>query len=267
MKKSQIATAIVVATVALSGCSKTGVETHAKADVSTKANSSLEKSLGVDKAKAATAKVDMPAAALELSALRRALPKMDPAHAEYARAILSTAKPVYGWPVPPFSLSPSLESWTTQRATDAIFADRVLTLLHQQLPAGALADPRTARKTIAGEFQAIPSSLLSSMRNGAERKTNRETTLGVDLNTVETSEVAFRLGDAAFSGSPKTGWAYSENGEAWFGEGKLSGQDMTIGLESTINRTLAEKKAMANSHEAGQQNEAGATTGIDARGE
>lgn len=160
-----------------------------------------------------------------------------------AEFILDTARPVYGWPVNILAgQKVQGEKWAEYQAVQANFANLIVTNLAAKLPKGALADPQVAQETIAWDFLHMHPQDIQAAARQAVKSVESGLAAGMTINTAESQNVQFQIGDSSYTGETQGGWSVSENGVKWFGDGHLSGRNVTIGLESSINKDVSQQR-------------------------
>lgn len=263
MQKKAIIIPFLLA-VALTGCSKSGVD--GSSDVNVKANQdhALEKSLAVQHTKAAKISIEMPALSIEINALRFLVAhpgKTNPVHLQTAREILSIAKPVMGWPGSIGFSNSAAMAWGEKKAIRITLANLLYTQLTGSFPSDGLSDPAAAETQIIRSFKDMPDATLLAARAQARREIASQLRSGFQANfsgSVEGGNVEFYLGNTTFVGGG-AGWQIKKDGVSWFGDnGHLSGRVVMVGLDSVINKESAESQRLAasTSNEAAQNSAA-----------
>lgn len=250
MQKKAIIIPFLLA-VALTGCSKSGVD--GSSDVNVKANQdhALEKSLAVQHTKAAKISIEMPALSIEINALRFLVAhpgKTNPVHLQTAREILSIAKPVMGWPGSIGFSNSAAMAWGEKKAIRITLANLLYTQLTGSFPSDGLSDPAAAETQIIRSFKDMPDATLLAARAQARREMASQLRSGFQANfsgSVEGGNVEFYLGNTTFIGGG-AGWLIKKDGVSWFGDnGHLSGRVVMVGLDSVINREAAESQRLS----------------------
>ena len=157
--------------------------------------------------------------------------------------ILHTAQPVYGWPYNILSgMSRQGQQWAEYQAVVARFSNLILSELYSKLPKGALADPQIAEEEIAYAYLHMNSQDFAAAAKQAVKSVESGLASGITLNTAESQNVQYQIGDSSYTGETQGGWSISENGVKWFGDGHLSGRNITVGLESSINKDVSQQR-------------------------
>lgn len=297
---------LAVLVAALSACHQggMGVDSGASQKAATATESGLRSDRSIQQHTAASAAVQMPAAALIVSALNawggEAMPPgtflgianlqpggygkgglgetekiiramngamptpmhgLRPLHAAAAALIVQTAEPCVGWPVGGLSKQGQGEmaAWGRKVAQQTAFANLVLTQI-SVTPAlrDALADPEAARKAIVAAFLAIPSAQLDAAWQQAGQVATGEVTLDM---TGGGAPVHFMIGNSDFQGGP-TGWKWSQAGVTWFGDGAISGKQVSLGLESAIDKSQSQTSGTGTSNGTSTEQGAGGSAGV-----
>jgi len=232
----------------LAGCGEhggVGAESTSKQAVSISTETKTDASREIKQNQSAKATISMPAAALIIQTLRAYISQLhasgDPAHIAAARAIVAVTRPEIAWPIHCFGC-PSQADWAHTQAERVAFANLVLSEVAAHLPKTALSDPSAAHKTILAAFLSIPAETLDAAYKQAAREIGSGRTFTPDFSGSE--GVHYFLNGEDFKGGP-TGWVWSKNGAAWFGDGVLSGQKVEVALESAINTGATESSGSA----------------------
>ena len=203
-----------------------------------------------------------------LQAMNSAMPAsmqshaLRPMHAAAAAMIAQTAQPCVGWPVG--GLGPKgqaeMASWARKASVQVAFANLVLTQI-STAPAlrDALADPDAARKAIVAAFLAIPSAQLDAAWQQAAQVAQGGVML--DMTGSGPAPVHYTIGSSDFQAGP-TGWKWSQAGVTWFGDGAISGKQVSLGLESAIDKSQSQTSGTGTSNGTSTEQGAGGTAGV-----
>uniref|UniRef100_E6Q8U0 Uncharacterized protein n=1 Tax=mine drainage metagenome TaxID=410659 RepID=E6Q8U0_9ZZZZ len=134
------------------------------------------------------------------------------------------------------------QQWAEYQAVVTRFSNLILSELYAKLPKGALADPQVAEEEIAYSYLHMSSLDFSAAAHQAVKSVESGLASGMVINTAESQNVQYQIGDSTYTGESQGGWSVSENGVKWFGDGHLSGRNVTVGLESSINKDTSEQR-------------------------
>ncbi|QFG77829.1 hypothetical protein F6A13_03645 [Acidithiobacillus sp. 'AMD consortium'] len=158
--------------------------------------------------------------------------------------ILHTAQPVYGWPYNILSgQDHEGQQWAEYQAVVTRFANLILSELYSKLPKGALADPQIAEEEVAYSYLHMSSLDFRAAARQAVKSVESGLASGMTINTTESQNVQYQIGDSSYTGETQGGWSISENGVKWYGmDGHLSGRTVMIGLENSVNKDVSQQR-------------------------
>lgn len=196
---------------------------HSVADGMLKTQEALAKALG--KPLAEVVHVVPPFAAAKLS------PQSAYVHAAAALAVARVASPIQGWPFACFGCAKEV-AWARGKAREVAFSNLLETQLLSEVRGATLADPAAARAKLDEAFARMPDSLLQSAWVQAARGLGGRVSL--DFSGSQPSPIHFMIGSNDLQGGP-TGWKLAQAGTTWYGDGKVSGRDVSLDLASAID--------------------------------
>jgi uncharacterized protein YceK len=158
--------------------------------------------------------------------------------------ILHTAQPVFGWTYNILSgQDHEGQQWAEYQAVVTRFSNLILSELYSKLPKGALADPQITQEEIAYSYLHMNSRDFSAAASQAVKSVESGLASGMTINTAESQNVQYQIGDSTYIGETQGGWSISENGVKWYGmDGHLSGRTVTIGLENSVNKDVSQQR-------------------------
>lgn len=189
-------------------------------------------------------------------------PNPRPAHQAAAQFVAMSAQPLQGWPVG--GLGPKgqaeMAKWARWSAQDVSFSNLILSQI-AAAPAlrDALSDPEAAHKAIISAFLSIPSSQLQAAWQQAGTAANGEVSL--DMTGSGPAPVHFIIGSNDFQGGP-SGWKWSQSGVPWFGEGRINGKEVMLGLDSALDKSQSQTSTTGTGTSAGTEQGAGGSAGV-----
>jgi hypothetical protein len=157
--------------------------------------------------------------------------------------ILQSAQPVLGWPYDIIG-GQALQGrkWAEYQAVVVRFSNLILSELYSKLPKGALSDPQIAEEEIAYDYLHMPNKDFEAAAKQAAQDVESGLASGMTVNEANSQNVQFQIGDSTYTGESQGGWSISENGVKWYGDGHLSGRNVTVGLESSINKDVSQQR-------------------------
>jgi hypothetical protein len=185
-----------------------------------------------------------------------------PTHQAAAQFITMTAAPLQGWPVG--GLGPKgqaeMAKWGRQSAQNVAFANLVLSQI-AATPAlrDALADPAAAKKAIITAFLSIPAAQLESAWQ--QSAAAAEGSLSLDMTGSGPAPVHYIIGSNDFQAGP-AGWKWSQSGAPWFGEGRINGKAVMLGLDSAVDTSQSQTSTTGASTSTGTEQGAGGSAGV-----
>jgi len=166
----------------------------------------------------------------------------------YAEEIIRINKPNSGWPVPVLASRRNKEAnkevgdyiRLTQESIE--FSNLVLTDLASMLSAGAWRDPAAAKEAALIAWRNIP---IQKLRDAwATSKALPYSRPTVDLTGHKDIHFWSAEGDYVGDGA---GWTVIRHGAPWYGNGYLSGRQVTISLASAISASQSQQSGTATS--------------------
>jgi hypothetical protein len=174
-------------------------------------------------------------------------------HAAAALAVARVASPIQGWPFSCFGCSKEV-AWARGKAREVVFANLLETQLLGEVRGPTLADPSAARAKLDAAFARMPDTLLTAA--WAQAGQGLDGQVNLDFSGSQPAPVHFLLGSNDLQGGP-TGWKLAQAGTTWFGDGKVSGRDVSLDLASAIDTTAT----------TGTSTGLGTTSGTESAGE
>lgn len=177
---------------------------------------------------------------------------LDVDHVVYAAPILATIAPRNGWAVNPIKPNPAfdtpffrkngskqdpydpelLRAYMMMFAASASYTNEVFAKIAQQLNGVTLADPDAANERIMRAFQNIPINELKAILQHASAEAERAK-FNIDLTGSRNVHfVAAPLGDFV---ADQKGVTWTKAGGIWFGDGKISGRQVSFRLASSTS--------------------------------
>ena len=187
---------------------------------------------------------------------------LDADHRVYSTPIVIAMQPRKGWEVQaiddrntdpafdtpffrahrrPSSYDPDLHvRYMEMLAASAIYTNTVFGLIDKELGTSRLADPDEARRRVLAVFQSIPPATLKAALDDATRQVvgGRFTT---DLTG--SGNVHFTHSPAGDFVADPRGLTWTKAGGVWFGDGRISGQAISLRLASTAS--LSQREAQS----------------------
>jgi hypothetical protein len=180
-------------------------------------------------------------------------------HAAAALYIAISAQPLQGWPIGGFG-NKAQAKWARWSAQDAAFSNLILSQI-AATPAlrQALADPAAAKARIVAAFLSIPSSQIEAAWQQAAAAAQGDLTF--DFTGSGPAPVHFVISGSDFQGGP-TGWKWSMAGTPWFGEGRINGKQIDLGLESALDKSQSQTSTTGTTTGATTDQGAGGSAGV-----
>lgn len=283
--------------VALSACHQggVGVDSGASQKAATSAENGLGSDRGIQSSTSAQASIQMPAAPLMINALadlaeREYLPPptsaasgplggaalrkliwegsmvqpqgamTDKTAATFGLLpIAASAYPWQGWPFNCFGCSKEA-TWARGMARQVIFTNLMLTQLYPTLGTQALADPAAAKIAVQAAWKKLPpGTILSAWHQAGEQV--KEGGINFDFTGSGPAPVHFMISNNDFQASP-TGWKWSQAGVVWFGDGAISGKQVSLSLASAIDKSQSQTSGTSTGTGTSTDQSAGGSAGV-----
>lgn len=188
--------------------------------------------------------------------------QIHPQHQAAAQFIAMSAQPLQGWPVGGLSRKgqEQMSRWARWSAQNVAFSNLIISEI-AATPAlrDALADPDAARGAIIAAFLSIPSSQLEAAWQQAARSASGE--LSLDMTGSGPAPVHFIISGNDFQDGP-AGWKWAQSGTPWFGEGRVNGKQIMLGLDSAIDKTTSQSSTAGTAAGTGTEQGAGGSAGV-----
>ncbi|MDY0331132.1 MAG: hypothetical protein RBR52_11650 [Thiomonas sp.] len=185
-----------------------------------------------------------------------------PTHQAAAQFIAMSATPLQGWPVGGLGAKGQAEmaKWGRWSAQNIAFSNLVLSQI-AATPAlrDALADPAAAKKAIIAAFLSIPASQLEAAWAQAAQAAQGD--LSLDMTGSGPAPIHFTIGANDFQCGP-IGWKWSQSGVPWFGEGRINGKTVMLGLDSAIDKSTAQTSTTGTTSGTSTDQSAGGAAGV-----
>ncbi len=173
--------------------------------------------------------------------------------------IAASAHPMQGWPFSCFGCAKEA-TWARGMAQQVVFTNRMLTQLYPSLGTQALADPTAARRAVQAAWKKLPpATILAAWQQAGEQVKGGE--LQFDFSGSQPAPIHFIVGNDDFQASP-TGWKWSQAGVTWFGDGAISGKQVSLGLESAISKSQSQTSGSGTGTSTGTEQGAGGSAGV-----
>jgi len=183
-------------------------------------------------------------------------------HEAAAQFIGIAAQPVQGWPMGGLSArgQAQMAKWARWSAQDIAFSNLVLTQIATS-PAlrDALADPAAAHAAITSAFLAIPAQQLEAA--WAQAASVADGSLQLDMTGSGPAPVHFVIGNGDYQAGPE-GWKWSQASVPWFGQGRINGKVVMLGLDAAIDKSTAQTSTTGTSNGARTEQGAGGSAGV-----
>lgn len=157
--------------------------------------------------------------------------------------IAASAYPWQGWPFPCFGCAKEA-AWARGMAQGVVYTNLLLTQLYPALSAQSLADPSAAKAAVQAAWKRIPPATQAAA--WAQAGTEVQGSIQFDFTGSGPAPIHFMIGNNDFQASP-TGWKWSQNGVAWFGDGAISGQQRSLSLASAIDKSSSQSSTTGTS--------------------
>ena len=183
-------------------------------------------------------------------------------HEAAAQFVGIAAQPMQGWPLGGFSTKEqaAMAKWARWSAQDVSFSNAILAQVVAAPPLrDALADPAAARAAITAAFLAIPSQQLEAAWSQAASATSGE--LQLDMTGHSPAPVHFLIGNSDFQAGPE-GWKWSQDGVPWSGAGRINGKVVTLGLDSSLDKSQSQTSGTGIGSGTGTEQGAGGSAGV-----
>lgn len=291
---------LTVAIATLSACHQggVGVDSSAAQKAATTAENGLRSDRGIQQRTAAAAAISMPAAPLMIAALTDLakstyLPppsvSMTPASGPLAGVdmrgliwsgamsgpgvdmndktaqqfgllpIAAAAYPWQGWPFSCFGCAKEAD-WARGMAQGVIYANTMLTEIAPALSTQALADPAAARAAVQAAWKKLPpATILAAWQQAGEQV--KDGGISFDFSGAQPAPIHFMIGNDDFQAGP-TGWKWSQAGVTWFGDGAISGKQVSLSLESAIDKSQSQTSGSSTSTGTSTEQGAGGSAGV-----
>ena len=172
--------------------------------------------------------------------------------------IAASAYPWQGWPYSCFGCAKEV-AWARGMAQGVIFSNLMLTQLYPSLGTQALADPAAARAAVQSAWKKLPpATILAAWRQAGEQA---QGSINFDFTGSGPAPIHFMIGSNDFQGSP-TGWKWSQSGVTWFGDGAISGKQVSLSLESAIDKSQSQTSGTGTSSGTSTEQGAGGSAGV-----
>lgn len=179
-------------------------------------------------------------------------------HAAAALAVAQVAAPIQGWPFDCFGCSRE-SRWAREKAREVAFVNLIETQVLGQVRGAVLADPRTAKERLEDSLASMPDNTILAAWRQAARSAQGQ--LSLDFSGSQPSPVHFLLGASDLQGGP-AGWKLSQAGTVWFGDGKVSGREVSLDLASAIDTGATTSTSSQQSGSAGTDTAGEGSAGV-----
>jgi hypothetical protein len=192
---------------------------------------------------AAGSGLDAEIAKLKLGAMARN--RMAPCgHDIAATAVIFSVTPIQGW-----YGTPNEEKYANQAKAygeNVQFANLLLTRLYYSLPKTALSGHDAAIVEIAKALYGIPSDQLDTMWGQAQKMMDHGITINATGSIPDGGAIGYYIGGATYTGG-QSGMSITQNGVKWFGDGRISGKEVTLSFTQNTSRGLSQSKSLGQS--------------------
>lgn len=172
--------------------------------------------------------------------------------------IAASAHPWQGWPFNCFGCAKEA-AWARGMARQVVFTNLMLTQLYPALGTQALADPQAAQQAVQAAWKKLPvATILAAWKEAGDQVKGG---INFDFTGSGPAPVHFMIGNNDFQGSP-TGWRWSQSGVVWFGDGAISGRQVSLGLESAIDKSSSQTSGTGTSNGSSTEQGAGGSAGV-----
>lgn len=179
-------------------------------------------------------------------------------HAAAALAVARSAAPIQGWPFQCFGCAKEAR-WAREKAREVAFANLLETQVLGQVQGAVLADPRTAKARLDASLASMPDSTI--LAAWAQAAPTAQGSLSLDFSGSQPAPVHYLLGSSDLQGGP-TGWKLAQAGTTWFGDGKVSGREISLDLASAIDTGATTSTSTQQSGSAGTDTGSEGSAGV-----
>ncbi|MGE0106628.1 MAG: hypothetical protein AB7S53_06620 [Thiomonas sp.] len=183
-------------------------------------------------------------------------------HEAAAQFIGIAAQPLQGWPVGGLGAKGQAEmaKWARWSAQDVTFSNLILSqIAATPVLRDALADPAAAHAAITAAFLAIPAQQIEAA--WAQAAAGADGSLQLDMTGSGPAPVHFVIGSGDFQAGPE-GWKWSQSGVPWFGQGRINGKVVMLGLDSAIDKSQSQTSGTGTTTGTGTEQGAGGSAGV-----
>lgn len=279
MRKTTLPVVLLALTFSLSACSQAGsgasVSTGGSDTTDTAAGKQIKKDRSRSAGKTTESSIQYPAAGLilealfapgdmarqgrafRLAALRAGQPPELDTNGAHARApIAAVMTPFRGWEVDPFNDSPRgrerVDAYLRTLEASAAYANTVMTELAGKMSLGMQKDPEAAKREIRRLWAGLDSSMLAAVW----RQSVAAAPGGAILDLSSGQGVGWSSGNGSYLGEA-VGLTWQKNGQAWLGDGNLSGRRYQVSLASSIAAEMRATSSASTLEETGSRSETG----------
>jgi hypothetical protein len=172
--------------------------------------------------------------------------------------ISASAFPVQGWPFSCFGCQKEA-AWARGMAREVVYSNTILTQLYPSLSAQSLADPAAARAAVQAAWKRLPQqTILSAWRQAGQQVRGA---INFDFSGSQPAPVHFLISNNDFQAGPN-GWKWSKVGVVWFGDGAISGKQVSLALQSAVDKSQSQSSGMGSSTSGGLERSAGGVAGV-----